>query len=371
MKLHLIGPLPPPLGGATMTFDLFRDEVVAHPDRYGLDRVTLSNISPSFIKSDHVLPVAAVPAVVGRWVRAVTPAWRADAVVCFVSERWFLSLAPALLLLRAARKRIVIRFFGNSLVRWLESLPGALRAATIWALTRMDAVLLESTTLIEDARGLGVVNASQNRNFRPTQGPEFAEWPRRAPSGCRLVFRGLVCRRKGIFELLDAIASMPDADVTCDLWGPIMPGEEQEVLAAIDRTPRCTYCGPTTESPQSLLPRYDVFVLPSFHPGEGHSGAVIEAMAVGLPAIVTNHQGLPELVEDGRNGRVVAVRSRESLARAIRELAGDAELRRRMGAEGRRLAADYDVALNAERILESVRVGGWANGRAQLVRSDS
>ena len=68
----------------------------------------------------------------------------------------------------------------------------------------------------------------------------------------------------------------------------------------------------------------DVFVLPSLW--EGLPLVLLKAMAAGLPVIATRVSGAEDLIEDGRNGRLIAPRQPEALARAVLELYDRPEL---------------------------------------------
>lgn len=87
-----------------------------------------------------------------------------------------------------------------------------------------------------------------------------------------------------------------------------------------------------------LLAASDLSILPSHE--EGFSNAIIEAMAAGLPLAVTDVGGNPEAVINGTTGLVVPARSPELLAVAIEQLAGCANLRRRLGEAGRERARE-------------------------------
>jgi glycosyltransferase involved in cell wall biosynthesis len=94
------------------------------------------------------------------------------------------------------------------------------------------------------------------------------------------------------------------------------------------------------------------------HPSvsEGLSNATLEAMAVGLPVVVTDVGGMRELVSDGDNGFVTPSRDPTALATALRELAADSELRAKMGQRGRERAVErFDIKSCTEALLDHYR----------------
>lgn len=88
--------------------------------------------------------------------------------------------------------------------------------------------------------------------------------------------------------------------------------------------------------------RSGFFTIPSRQ--EGLSNALLEAMASGLPAVVSDIPGNTAAVRDGVEGLVVAVGDAEALARAILKLHRSPELRARMGRAARmRAEAVFDI----------------------------
>jgi len=102
------------------------------------------------------------------------------------------------------------------------------------------------------------------------------------------------------------------------------------------------------EDAAALMAGFDLFVLSSRH--EGIPLALLEAMALGLPAVVPRVGGLPEVVRDGETGFLVPPGDPGQLAAACRRLLEDESLRRRTGA----LAAE---AAEAEFSLPRLREG--------------
>ncbi|HXF72014.1 MAG TPA: glycosyltransferase [Actinomycetota bacterium] len=108
-----------------------------------------------------------------------------------------------------------------------------------------------------------------------------------------------------------------------------------------------TFAGYRQDAAQLCL-AFDLFVLSSVH--EGLPIALLEAMAAGTPAVVTDAGGLPEVVDDGVEGRVVPKRDPAALAAAIVELLGDETLRARMGRAARERARRFDLRRAVRRI---------------------
>ncbi|HEX5138917.1 MAG TPA: glycosyltransferase family 4 protein, partial [Planctomycetota bacterium] len=105
--------------------------------------------------------------------------------------------------------------------------------------------------------------------------------------------------------------------------------------------------------PQEELARHyhraDAFCLPSYF--EGSALVVSEAMASGLPCVVTEAAG--SLVTHGRDGLVVPAGAPAELADALGALLDDAALSARLGAAARRTAEAFDLASYGRRLVEA------------------
>jgi glycosyltransferase involved in cell wall biosynthesis len=94
----------------------------------------------------------------------------------------------------------------------------------------------------------------------------------------------------------------------------------------------------------------DVFVLPSQN--EGMSVAVLEAMACGLPVVVTDTGGTAELVQENVNGFVIPWSNVNDLTEKLALLVRDQQLRHRMGNASRQTAMNFSWSAMARKYLE-------------------
>jgi len=86
---------------------------------------------------------------------------------------------------------------------------------------------------------------------------------------------------------------------------------------------------------REFLQRLDLFVQPSR--SESLGVAIIEAMSAGLPVVATRVGGIPEIITDNVSGLLVPSQNAEALAEAIVTLCRDSEMRKSMGAAGKKL----------------------------------
>jgi glycosyltransferase involved in cell wall biosynthesis len=118
--------------------------------------------------------------------------------------------------------------------------------------------------------------------------------------------------------------------------------ELEERAQQLDVASQVHFLGVRADIPE-VLAAMDVFALSSDY--EGSPLSVVEAMAAGLPVVSTRAGGVPELIEDGREGLLVQPGDVKSLSAAMVVLAEHAEARQSMGMAGARRARDsFDVS---------------------------
>ncbi len=153
--------------------------------------------------------------------------------------------------------------------------------------------------------------------------------------------------RKGIGYLIQALAEIrvdfPDSRVL--IGGD---GKERAVLEtqvrSLGLTERVVFAGAVSD-PAMFYRQLDLFVLPSLDEAFGLS--LLEAMAAGLPVIGARVGGVPEILEDGRQGLLVAPGDSGALASAIRSVWCDPERRRHMAEAARHQALRFNIGHTA------------------------
>lgn len=155
-------------------------------------------------------------------------------------------------------------------------------------------------------------------------------------------------RQKGIEDLLQA------AQVTggVDRWLIVGDGPLRERLQRQAAHLPVTWLGERHDIPQ-ILAALDLFVLPSRW--EGHPIALLEALAMGLPAVATATDGAREILSDPGVGVVVPRGSPALLAQAITTLLADTERRAALSSRGPEVARRWGPEAMAARVEEIYR----------------
>jgi glycosyltransferase involved in cell wall biosynthesis len=179
----------------------------------------------------------------------------------------------------------------------------------------------------------------------------------------RLLTVSRIDPRKGLRCLPAAMAALGrnGIDAMLDIVGPLVgsPGMVEQVAIErdareLDVAERVRLAGPVPLD--RLLSRYrtyDVFVLPTM-PGEGIPRVLIEAMAAGLPVVVTRVAGIPGLITHEQNGYLLDVATPEAVAGAVTTICRDGALRRRLIQGGYQTARAHTLDTQATQMMAIV-----------------
>lgn len=171
----------------------------------------------------------------------------------------------------------------------------------------------------------------------------------RRQSGLRLLFVGSMTQRKGLADVFEAMKLIKRTDVELVVLGsPIV-----DLRFYRSQYPSFTY-EPTRSNPEvlKLMSTCDVLVLPSIV--EGRALVQQEAMAAGLPLIVTANAGGADLIEEGKTGFLVPIRSPQAIAERINWFADNREQLENMRALAQQKARELTWSSYADKILTAI-----------------
>lgn len=258
---------------------------------------------------------------------------------------------------------IIAKVGGDDFNLFYVAQPSVVQDIIQAVLERCSAVLVEAKCLRRQF--IGIVQAEKIRWAYLGIDAEAYPTPKRTRPARNILFVGHVTQAKGAVDLLAAMPAVSKAIPGARL---VMLGEhvqrERSLIHLHDRDAgwRAVKArGPNVEVPGILtgpakrhaFAEADVFCLPSA--SEGFPVSVLEAMAAGLPLVVTPAGALPEILEDGVHCRFVPYGHPEQLAKTLTDLLSPAGrfARQRMGAENRRAVEER---FTVEQFADGVRV---------------
>lgn len=183
--------------------------------------------------------------------------------------------------------------------------------------------------------------------------------PRRVPEGrhVRFVYVGWLVVEKGMRELLMAceilVASGEAFHLTIVGGGTLYDELAQRIMHS-DLENHVTMTGWVAQPDVSgQLDAADVFVLPTYY--EGFPNALVEAFALGLPAISTPVGAIPDSLVDGENGFLASPRDPKALSDAMRRYIHNPELVAQHSVEALRTVKEkHDFHTNCARLFAAV-----------------
>jgi glycosyltransferase involved in cell wall biosynthesis len=224
--------------------------------------------------------------------------------------------------------------------RWAYRRARLLMVASQWLAEQLAAAGIQRSRLLVVPPGKDPASA-EAESADEDGGAAMAELRRHRRMAALCVANWLP--RKGILELLDGVARLPDEFVTLHLVGETTsPGQYaarvRRRLADPDLSGRVVVHGVIAAADVARMYRsVDAFVLPSFE--EPYGTVWGEAMAAGLPVVGWHAGNLPFLADHEREGLLAPVGDVPALSRALERLALEPDLRSAMGRAARERAA--------------------------------
>lgn len=323
--------LPPPVGGVSSMVAMLHDLLIGRSDLL---------FAAPLPKGDGLASDA------GRSIRnilllaqAAMRVTRTGRVMFFCSAgvSFYEKLTWILVLLLIRRHPVMVMVDGRFPSFW-QRMPPPLKVFARWVVARRSVTLATQSPLWRDHYqslfpGADIVSVSA------TVSPDFfAVKGDRPPQPGLVLYVGWIIPAKGIIDLLDAFqtVSMAFGEARLRLVGPMFAKRSDWESQIADRglSKAVDLVGPIVERALLIeeLQRASVFVLPSHY--EGFPVSLLESIALGVPSISTDVGGIPDILDNGRAGLIVAPREPAALAAAIEALLGDPQYRAKLSKSG-------------------------------------
>jgi glycosyltransferase involved in cell wall biosynthesis len=284
-------------------------------------------------------PLLKITTALKAWVQVAVLLRKLDAPLVHVqtaSRGSFWRKFVVCLLARAARRPYIVHLHGGGFTRFYENESSSLGRRLIRS-TLGHAALVIALSEEWRERVLRICPTAKVEVLHNAVAiPDRARVRRLEAHEPTLLFLGHLLRDKGVYDLVRAFG----------LVAPRFPGlklvlggvgnldEVRQLAAQLEIQERVSCPGwLDPERKTAALASSTIFILPSY--AEGMPMALLEAMSWEMPVIVTPVGGVPQVVENGVNGLLVAPGDIDGLGAAIRRLLEDPALRERLGAAAR------------------------------------
>ncbi|WP_202614462.1 glycosyltransferase family 4 protein [Halostella litorea] len=210
-----------------------------------------------------------------------------------------------------------------------------------------------------DHKKISVIpNAVDTSKFKPTSDPDISDLslPNDIEDSLNILFVHGLNEQKGVPYLLDAFEHIrTNFDARLILLGEDKLSEDRTEMIRNSDDIIWQERIPYSEMPK-VYNISDISILPSVtmvNNQEQFGVAVIEAMACGLPTVVTDVGGLPYVVEAEETSKVIQERSVDQIVSALVELLESSQLRSRLGKNGReRAVSKFGKEVVADQLFE-------------------
>jgi colanic acid/amylovoran biosynthesis glycosyltransferase len=268
-------------------------------------------------------------------------------------------------LIRSWPKPRVVSFHGADVLVDMDK--RAYRKATKEMLDIVTRVFVRSASL---QRAVVELGCDENKIDIVRTGIPLQEFPFRerelpADGSWHFLQASRLVQKKGIATTLHAFTAFlnhyPNAVLTIAGEGPMLE-ELKELTRRLKIADRVML--PGFLAPEKLREVYyssHIFLHPSETGSDGNQegipNSMLEAMATGLPVFATDHGGIPEAIENGVSGILVAERNYEALSKALLDAAQNPDLLKRLARNGANVVAEkFDQRKQIQR-LEEIYLG--------------
>jgi len=282
-RVALFGPLPPPVGGMSVSFSHLANE---------LSKINNCNLEFSVVDTRREKNrLFSKEGLCG--LKSFLKAFFTSSVITFyMSTKSVWNVGFFLLLsCKLFRKKLIIRKAAGTDHSELNGIKSALSG---FVLKRCDVYLAQTKKIVS----LREKDKWDNVKWYPTTRPrvDIAPEGKYSTDGdFSFIFLGHVKEGKGVLDLIEVAKFLPEG-IKIDVYGPLKQGMKKSDFENLENI---SYRGEACPADiASIISKYDALVLPTKEKSEGYPGVIFEAYSAGIPVIATSLGGIPEIVDE-------------------------------------------------------------------------
>ena len=212
-------------------------------------------------------------------------------------------------------KKIIFRMFGGNFIDLFEQSNFFKKNILLFCLRYTDIICVETKYIINY---LNKILIKKDNFFWLPNVRNKADERKSKIYSKKFAFISHIKETKGVDNIIEAASLLP-SDYKFDFFGFIY--DKKYKNGYINKHKNCNYMGSIEhDKVLDILNDYDIVLLPTFHPGEGYPGIIIESYSIGKPVIATNLKGISEIVVNNRTGILVPVKDTNALYEAIKKI---------------------------------------------------
>lgn len=357
-----VGMLPPPLTGQALMFKRAVDALQQHYDLKTIDTQFQNRIGEAgkfsigkVLRFFELLLGKMIPAVLAGKFDILYYCVAGPSTFGLIKDLIFLSL------LRSRARKTIYHFHGAGGVTHLMKSNAFLRAWARLVLFEPDLALRpaspsEDGSLCKAKRDIVVDNGIEDPT--PMVSNLTQKWPAVELS---FAFVGVVTAGKGVFELVEIARLLRDRGhvFTLSIVGDGKSEEIdrlQQLIRQFNLEESVLLTGVLIgEQKFRLLQQTTIFMFPSYYQAETQPTAIMEALALGVPAVAYDWRGINTIIDQGVNGYVVPPRDVAAFCQAVEKILTDGNIDSMRNAARRIFLERFTLERHIEKLLLAFR----------------
>tara|TARA_R110002050_G_C8963043_1_gene514760 strand:- start:3396 stop:4487 length:1092 start_codon:yes stop_codon:yes gene_type:complete len=221
-------------------------------------------------------------------------------------------------------KEIIFHVHGNHLAKEYSDLTGIKKWLFHFVLSKSKKGIVLSESLMDNISPFVAENGRFYLfNFAQDWSGYEAKNVEIEKKGLRIVFLSNLMKEKGINDLLNALIQLEKSGIKYEarIAGNIDAENESQVMDKLKELNNTSFIGVVKgQAKFELLEWANTFVLPTYYKMEGQPISILEAMAAKCVIVTTKHAGIPDIIQESKNGLFVEKQNSDSIYSVFRKL---------------------------------------------------